>query len=59
MLKDASASIEDFLDKYQNMMSILRRVKNVKIDNTAKLDKIMRWVKNEEETIRKQKLEVK
>jgi len=58
-LKDASASIEDFLDKYQNMMSILRRVKNVKIDNTAKLDKIMRWVKNEEETIRKQKLEVK
>ena len=51
LLIQANASIDDFLDKYQNSMSILRKVKNVKIENTKKLYRLMRLVNNEEEAI--------
>jgi len=48
LLNDANASIDNFLDKYQNTMSILKKIKNVSVNNTNRLAKIMKLVDNEE-----------
>jgi len=40
LLEDANASIDEFQDKYQNLMSILRKIKGVKVENTSKLARL-------------------